>query len=65
MLSRYRQRRRIDSNTGRFFTDSLIKLFSNDYALIRNISGLGLSALDCLPPLKRFVARRMIFGARG
>jgi 2-octaprenyl-6-methoxyphenol hydroxylase len=26
---------------------------------------LGLSALDCLPPAKRFVALRMMFGARG
>ncbi len=64
MLSRYRQRRQIDSNAGRIFTDSLVKLFSNNHALIRNTCGLGLSALDCLPPLKQFVARRMIFGAR-
>lgn len=65
MLSRYRQKRLIDSDAGRIFTDSLIKIFSNDSAILRNICGMGLSTLDCLPPLKRFTARRMIFGARG
>jgi 2-octaprenyl-6-methoxyphenol hydroxylase len=65
MLSRYRQRRQIDSVAGRVFTDSLIKVFSNDNAILRNICGMGLSTLDCLPTLKRFTARRMIFGARG
>lgn len=65
MLAKYRQRRQLDSNAGRLFTDSLIKLFSNDYAPLRNICGFGLTMLDCLPPFKRFVARRMIFGARG
>jgi 2-octaprenyl-6-methoxyphenol hydroxylase len=65
MLARYRQQRQIDSKAGRVFTDSLIKLFSNDNPLLKHACGFGLSALDCFPPIKRFVARRMIFGARG
>ncbi len=65
MLTRYRQQRQIDSNAGRLFTDSLIKLFSNDNPLLKHACGFGLSTLDCFPPIKRFVARRMIFGARG
>ncbi len=65
MLSRYRQGRDIDSNAGRIFTDSLIKLFSNDNKRLKHACGAGLSTLNCIPPLKRFVARRMIFGARG
>lgn len=65
MLARYRHRRQMDSGAGRVFTDSLVKLFSNDDPLLRGIRNLGLSALDCLPPVKRFVARRMMFGARG
>lgn len=65
MLSRYRQKRQIDSGAGRVFTDSLIKTFSNDSKILRSTCGIGLSALDCLPPLKRFVARRMIFGTKG
>ena len=65
MLARYRHRRQMDSGAGRVFTDSLVKLFSNDDPLLRSMRSLGLSALDCLPPVKRFVARRMMFGARG
>ncbi len=65
MLLRYRQKRQIDSSAGRIFTDSLIKLFANKNGLLKQACGLGLSSLDCIPPLKRFVSRRMIFGARG
>ena len=65
MLSRYRQRRQMDSSTGRMFTDSLVKIFSNENKLLKHACGIGLSTLDCMPPLKRFIARRMIFGARG
>jgi 2-octaprenyl-6-methoxyphenol hydroxylase len=32
---------------------------------LRHARGLGLLALETLPPLKTFVARRMMFGARG
>lgn len=65
MLAKYQQKRRLDSGSVRLFTDSLIKLFSNDNAVLKHACGLGLSTLDRMPPLKRFVARRMIFGARG
>ena len=65
MLEKYQQKRRLDSGAVRLFTDSLIKLFSNDNPLLKHACGLGLITLDRVPPLKRFVARRMIFGARG
>lgn len=65
MLARYRDKRRTDSSVGRIFTDSLIKLFSNDDLLLGVLRNSGLSALNCLPQAKRFVARRMMFGARG
>ncbi|SCX52126.1 FAD-dependent monooxygenase [Nitrosospira sp. Nsp1] len=65
MLARYRDKRRTDSSVGRIFTDSLIKLFSNDDLVLGALRNSGLSALDCLPQAKRFVARRMMFGARG
>ena len=65
MLTRYRRQRRMDSGAGRVFTDSLVKLFSNDYPFLQGARGMALSALDCLPPAKRYVARRMMFGARG
>ena len=65
MLARYGRRRRVDSSAGRLFTDSLVKLFSNDDPVLGSMRGIGLSALDCLPQAKRFVARQMMFGARG
>lgn len=65
MLSKYRHKRQIDSGAGRMFTDSLVKLFSNDDFLLQGICSMGLSALDCLPPAKRFVTKRMMFGLRG
>ncbi|SER59187.1 2-octaprenyl-6-methoxyphenol hydroxylase [Nitrosomonas sp. Nm51] len=65
MLARYSQLRRIDGQGGRIFTDSLIKLFSNDNTLLKHLCGMGLIVLDNCPPMKRFVSRRMIFGARG
>ncbi|GJL74121.1 FAD-dependent monooxygenase [Nitrosomonas sp.] len=65
MLARYRQRRHTDSQGGRIFTDTLVKLFSNNNTLLKHCCGLGLTVMDNCPPVKRFIARRMIFGARG
>lgn len=65
MLQHYWKSRRMDSSGGRIFTDSLIKVFSNDNPLLKHLCGTGLTLLDNLPPIKRFVARRMIFGTRG
>ncbi len=65
MLRTYSQLRRMDVLGGLGFTDFLIRAFSNDIAPIRHARGLGLLALEMLPPLKHFVARRMIFGSRG
>lgn len=65
MLQRYRRRRGFDSGGGIFFTDSLVRLFSNSDPVLNLGRGIGLAALDCFPAAKRFLARRMIFGARG
>lgn len=65
MLRNYCQNRKIDSSASRVFTDSLIKIFSNNNGLLQQACGLGLSTLDSIPSLKHFVARRMIFGVRG
>jgi 2-octaprenyl-6-methoxyphenol hydroxylase len=46
------------------FTDGIVRVFSNDLAPLRVARGLGLLGLDLLPPLRHFVARRMIWGAR-
>jgi 2-octaprenyl-6-methoxyphenol hydroxylase len=45
-------------------TDSLVRVFSNSNPALAVARGLGLVALDLAPPVRRFFARRMIFGAR-
>lgn len=65
MLSAYARGRRVDVLGGVGFTDFLVRVFSNDIGPLRHVRGLGLLALEVFPPLKTFVARRMIFGARG
>ena len=64
-LARYARARRRDTLPGIGFTDALVEVFSRDVAPLRQARGLGLFALQALPPLKHFVARRMMFGARG
>ncbi|HEX2826424.1 MAG TPA: FAD-dependent monooxygenase [Burkholderiales bacterium] len=61
----YAARRRLDRTGGIAFTDALVRIFSNDFAPLAHARGAGLALLDNLPPLKDFVARRMIFGSRG
>ena len=65
MMAAFVRGRRVDVLGGVGFTDFLVRVFSNDHAPLRHARGLGLLALDVFPPLKSFVARRMIFGARG
>jgi 2-octaprenyl-6-methoxyphenol hydroxylase len=64
VLARHARRRRADRWGTAGFTDSLVRLFSNDNTLLGHARGAGLLALDVLPPLRHFVAKRMIFGAR-
>ena len=65
MLAAYRSLRRLDREAGIRFTDGLVRLFSNDLPLVSAARALSLTALDCLPFAKRFVAKRMMFGANG
>jgi 2-octaprenyl-6-methoxyphenol hydroxylase len=65
MLSVYRKERRVDREGGILFTDGLIRLFSNDSTVLAAGRGAALTILDCLPFGKRFVAKRMMFGANG
>lgn len=64
-LSAFANKRQIDREGGKFFTNTLAKLFTVDFPSLQVACGLGLSILDQLSPVKRFVARRMIFGVRG
>jgi 2-octaprenyl-6-methoxyphenol hydroxylase len=65
MLADYKKSRRLDRNAGIRFTDGLVRMFSNDLPLLSSARAASLSALDCLPFAKRFVAKRMMFGANG
>ncbi len=65
MCAAYRKSRRIDRNAGIRFTDGLVRLFSNDLPLLGHVRSAALTLLDCIPPAKKFVARRMMFGANG
>lgn len=65
MLAAYRSQRRTDREAGIRFTDGLVRLFSNDLPLVSAGRAAALSALDCLPFAKRFVAKRMMFGTNG
>lgn len=63
-LARYANRRQPDRCGSMAFTDGIVRLFSNDLPPLRIARGLGLLALDLAPPLRHFVAKRMIWGAR-
>jgi 2-octaprenyl-6-methoxyphenol hydroxylase len=61
----YAARRRLDRGGGILFTDTLVRLFSNEFTSLRLARGLGLAVLGAVPPARDFVVRRMTFGARG
>jgi len=64
LLARYAARRRPDREGAAGFTDMLVRSFSTDSSLMAHLRGAGLIALDAFPPLRHFVAKRMIYGAR-
>lgn len=64
VLRRYANKRRLDRHSTIGFTDTLVRLFSNDNPLLGHARGAGLLGLDLLPAARSFLARRMIFGAR-
>ncbi|MCX9154574.1 FAD-dependent monooxygenase [Niveibacterium sp. 24ML] len=64
LLAAYAHARALDRRSTIGFTDSLVRLFSNDDPLLAHARGAGLLALDLCPPLRHFVAKRMLFGAR-
>lgn len=63
-LAAYRARRRTDRRAVIGATDTLIRLFSNDDPFMRTARGAALAALDVAGPVRRFFARRMIYGLR-
>ena len=64
VLAAYARGRQADRRGAIAFTDLLIDGFASDFAPLKHARGAGLLALDLLPPLRAFVAKRMIYGAR-
>jgi len=64
VLAAYARGRKTDRRGAIGFTDLLIDGFASGFAPLRQVRGAGLLALDLLPALRNFVAKRMIFGAR-
>jgi len=64
VLADYARGRQADRRGAIGFTDLLIDGFASDFAPLKHARGAGLLALDLLPPLRAFVAKRMIYGAR-
>jgi len=65
LLNEYFFQRRYDRIATILFTDTLIRLFCKDIPSLNGARGLGLAALGAVPAAKNFLARRMMFGARG
>jgi len=64
LLAAYAAARHVDRRSVIGFTDGLIRVFGNDNPLLRHLRGAGLLAMDLLPPLRGFISRRMMYGAR-
>lgn len=64
VLAAYARGRQADRRGAIAFTDLLIDGFASGFAPLRHVRGAGLLALDVLPSLRAFVAKRMIYGAR-
>lgn len=63
-LAAFRAARRADRCAAIGVTDALARLFSNELTPLRTARGLGLAALDLVPPARRLLARGMMFGVR-
>lgn len=64
-LSRFSASRRVDRYATLGATHGLVRLFSNDLFPLDLMRGAGMSLLGSVAPLRDFLARRMMFGARG
>ncbi len=58
VLAAYAKARRADTEDTIFFTDSLVRVFALDGALAATLRSLALTAIDCLPGVKRILARQ-------
>ena len=64
VLAAYARGRQADRRGAIGFTNLLIDSFASDFAPLKHARAVGLLAMDLLPSLRDFVAKRMIYGAR-
>lgn len=64
IINSYFAQRRFDRTATILFTDTLIRLFSNDIPILDRLCSAGLGVLGAIPPAKNFLVRRMMFGVR-
>lgn len=60
ILHHYQQRRQGDTATTICLIDTLVRFFANPYAPLVIGRNLGLMAMDALPPMRDWLARRML-----
>jgi len=63
LLRRYVRARQLDTWAMGELTDGLLKMFASDAAVLRTLRNTGMSALNSLAPLKRWLTQRAL-GAR-
>jgi 2-octaprenyl-6-methoxyphenol hydroxylase len=63
-LAPFIRSRQLDRWGAAAFTDGIVRVFSTPCPPFNLARGIGLSTLDLISPLRHFVARRMIWGAR-
>ncbi len=64
-VRRYEASRRLDRSAAVATTHGFVRLFTNDFLPLRALRGAGLTLLGSIAPARDYLARRMIFGARG
>ena len=62
-IRQYRSTRRLDRVGGTLFTDFLVRTFTCEHPIVGLARSAGLAGLDACEPAKKFLMRRLIFGA--
>jgi 2-octaprenyl-6-methoxyphenol hydroxylase len=63
MLTQFADARKQDKTRGIDFTDKLVNIFSNKNNILHVARSGGLALMDLLPPARKLLTRKMIFGA--
>lgn len=64
LAARFATQRRSDRFASIGITEGLVRVFGSDLPFSRALRGAGLLALDLVPPARRLLARRFVFGLR-